>query len=379
MPALCGSQGPMVCLYGAVCNETTGWCDNCPAGFRDDEVLYQGNRNCGLNEAFVIFVYVFTAVCSLLVAGFSLEASRGKKRSRMKTTLHLGFAWNVVFTASLLTHYLEGFRFGVATVVLNTLMLMIVNTQVSIVSYSMENFLVLVCNYKKTKYSLYFKEVSWYCFWMLNKLVFGMVMLIGAAQNNPYLFNAGQVSMSVSLIIEVFANIVKGFRSNRRLVTAVNQLHTDLKTDRLNPVVKEFAEKVQKTMYIGPIYGVFVLGLGTFIPVLFAIYDSSIPYVFILWSVIIIFQPVIGIGPILLLKSKLGAQLDKGSKSATRGGATATAPSDNSRADGALSIPGSPGGSTESGTIISKKTLKKGKHGTATVEDARQLSTSAAD
>ena len=81
MPAHCGPFGPMICLNGATCNETTGSCENCPYGFTNDLTLFRGNVNCGLNETGIYFIYLFTVVFAFTVSAVAAASAYPKKRA----------------------------------------------------------------------------------------------------------------------------------------------------------------------------------------------------------------------------------------------------------------------------------------------------------
>ena len=318
MPALCGPLGPMICLNQATCNVTSGFCENCPAGFRNDEVMFQGNQNCGLSVVGITFIYIFTGVFALAVGTTALLAAIRKKKSRMRKMLFLVTAWNFVLPFYVLAHYLEGYRFGIASVILFTTILMMVNTQVSVMTYTIESFMNVLCSNTVSSQRIYRVALAWYGFWMLNKLICAIVMLVGVAEESSYVFNIGQATLACSLLVEVGSNIFNARRHDQRLVRAVHALHKDLKLDSVNPVVREFAERVAKGSIILPFYALLFLTLGIAIPVLFIVYDSSVPYAFVMWALLVMTWPLLGFQPIILLQTKLGRQMDR-----TGGGSTA--------------------------------------------------------
>ena len=314
---MCGSLGPMVCLNGASCNQTVGFCENCPTGYRDDEVLYQGNQNCGLSIAGIGFVYLFTAVFGLAVSATALSTAIYKKKSRMRKILFLVAIWNFTLPFLMLSHYLEGYRFGIVSTILFTAVLMMVNTQVSVMRYTIDTFMKVLCKNSTSNEHIYNVAVGWYVFWMIDKLVCGIVMLVGLGSGDVRLYNIGQVTLDCCLLVEVGANVVQAYRHDGRIYRAVKALHKDLKQNSMNPVVLEFAARVQKSQYILPFYALVIVTAGSVVPVLFVIYDSSVPYAFVVFALIATTWPLCGFEPIILMRTKLGQQIDRTGRTTT--------------------------------------------------------------
>jgi len=121
----------------------------------------------------------------------------------------------------------------------------------------------------------------------------------------------------VSVVIEVAANILRGFATNVITARAVNKLQDNIKSNKATSVVKEFSQRRSGVLWVMPIYGVVVLAAGAAMPVLFVIYDSSIPYAFVIFDLTVMTWPAVGIVPIAVLRTKLGAQMDRNKDSST--------------------------------------------------------------
>jgi len=309
MPAHCGPLGPMECLYGSSCNVTSGVCVDCPAGFQNDEVVFKGNQNCGLDVAGLVVIYVFTTIFSLIVSLVSLDVAVKKKKSRMRSLLLLVTLWTFLVPCLMLSHWLEGYTFGVVSSILMIAIVMLINTQVSMFQYTIDSFMGLLCNYSSQE-EIYKRELYWYSFWMSIKVVFGLIIIISNAANSIDQFNIAQVCLLVFMVIEVGANVFRGHRINGKMLKAVEDLHSGLSMDRMNPIIKEFAVRVHNLRYVGPLYGAIFLACAIAIIISFVIYDSSIPYAFVLFDFIVLTWPVLGLIPVLVLRTKLGVHMD---------------------------------------------------------------------
>jgi len=316
MPAHCGTQGPMLCLYGSVCNDTLGVCVDCPAGFRDDTTFFKGNQNCGLNVAGLVVVYFLTTLFALLVGVSALRTALAKKRSKMRSLLFLVATWNFIIPFMLLSHYLEGFQYGPVAMFLNVLILMLVNTQVSVYLHTKDLFMDLLLHYS-TPEKIHRDHLLWYCFWMAQKLVFGLLAFISAIIDDDGLFNIAQVCLGVSITIEVVANIARGFMTSSKTLKAIEVVRTKIESAQMSPVVTEFAERTAKTRWIMPVYGITFIFAGIALPILFVIFDSSVPYVFVFFDFMMLTWPAVGMIPVAVMKTKLGVQMDRGKESST--------------------------------------------------------------
>jgi hypothetical protein len=303
----------MVCLHGSVCNETLGGvCTGCPSGFRDDETLFIGNRNCGLDEKGFIAVYFIASVFALSVAGWAFMVARPKKNSLMRGMLFFVSAWTSCIPALCLAHYLAGFRNGIAAIVIYSIILMLVNTQTFILMYQVERILSILLD-KRDMSRLYRRCVQWFVFWMAVKVTCAVALLIGEATHNSALYNNAQMALLFSLLVEVPANCAKQTITNESLIKSAKALHGSLKMSS-NPIVLEFASKVERTRWILPLYGTVILTAGICVLATFIIYESSVPYAYILQAYLLCTWPILGVRPIGLVRSKLGARLERSSK-----------------------------------------------------------------
>lgn len=311
MPARCGSQGPMLCLYGSICNETLGVCTDCPVGFTNDQVLFKGNQNCGLSIAGMIVVYCITGIFALCIALVAFKSIVGKKKSRVRSVILLVMSWNLLIPCMLLAHGLEGFQYGPVAVFLSTCILMMVNTEVSAMQYTVETVMNMVLHHSTSR-KIFYQNVTWYIFWMVQKIAFGLVCFISAVLNNIDLFNIVQLCLSVSIVTEVLVNLIRGYTSNRRTVAAVMGLRVKSGQRNLNPVIEEFAMRMNRTRCILPLYAIGFVFAAAAVPALFVVYDSSIPYAFIMFDILVLTWPSVGLPPIIVFHSKLGPHMDNG-------------------------------------------------------------------
>jgi hypothetical protein len=313
MVGKCGPQGAMTCMYGSTCNETSAQCINCPAGFRDDNVVFLGNHNCGLPEVAMYAIYSIVVAISLSVGVWALLVAIRRKRNRMTYMLYLCLLWNVMIAFYALAHYLEGFTHGPIATTLYIIVLMLVNTQVIIYMHSVEHFMGLLCNVSSPKRVYQFLK-RWYIFWMMNKLICGIIMLIGTSTGNVDLFNNTQVALICCLCVEVLANVSRTYYSNMRLVRAAYMLHSQLHVgtkNQSNPIIVEFATKVKNVRFFMPFYGLIWAALAVMTPILFRLNNGTIPYFFVMWAFSVFTWPMVGFRPILLLRSQLGRHMDK--------------------------------------------------------------------
>ena len=318
MPAKCGPLGPMECLNGATCNVTSGDCVGCPAGYRDDEVLFVGNKNCGVNEAAIIVVYFVSAIFSVVVSVFAASGIKNRRRSRIKASLLIISIWTALVPFYCLAHYLEGFRMGLITTILFLIISMLVNGATFFLQYTIGSFLRLILN-NGIKQDVLRGYLLWHGFWELNKVACGIPMIIGAATGDDSLYNSGLLALTVFLFIEIAGNIGSSYLIHRRLISNVRDLHSTMQMNKLSPVVKEFAERVAKTLWIGPFWGLLTLVAGTAIVALYIVFDSSIPYVCVIWALLLLTWPLVGVGPVIMLRTKLGIHIDHGTPSGTTG------------------------------------------------------------
>lgn len=312
MPALCAPLGPMLCLNGATCNSTTGLCDNCPVGFRNDETLFRGNVNCGLDLAGIYFVYIFTALLSLFVMVLAMTTAMRKKKSRMRNLLFLICTWNLVIIFLLLAHYLDGFRFGVASVILLFLVLGLVNTQVFAFEYSIASFLAIINNNPNSNQQIYQFQLRWYLFWMSIKFICFVLSEISLGVDNLNMFNIVMLVTGVSLFIEVSLNVFIGYRRNTNFVLGMKALQSNVtSTTKISntPALIELSQKLEKSRLITVAYGILIFSIGALIPILFGVFDSSVPYSVFFFSLIVISWPFLGIQVILVLQSSYGKRL----------------------------------------------------------------------
>jgi hypothetical protein len=314
MAAKCGSQGPMICLHGSECNETTGFCGSCPVGFRDDNVLFIGNHNCGVEDASMYAIYIIASICAITVGTRALFVALKRKQNRMTKVLYLDVIWNFLIPFYSLSHYLNGMTYGPSSVVFLIVILMLVNTQVVVYMHSVEHFMGLLCNVSSPQ-RVYLFMKRWYIFWMLNKLMCGIPMLIGSITGSVDLFNIAQLVLTCSLFIEVSSNVGRQYYTNTKLVKAAHVLHKDIHVNSAdsgaNPIVMDFAKKVKAAKFIIPIYGMVFVTAAISIPVLFAIYGGAIPHIYVCFGVTLITWPMVGIRPIMILRTRLGQHMDK--------------------------------------------------------------------
>jgi len=310
MPAKCGALGPMICLNGAVCNETLGECSGCPAGFRDDETVFRGNRNCGLNEAAMYFIYSFSGIFSIFVCAAAFLSAMHRKASRLRKMFLLIGLWTGMVPFTVLAHYLDGMRYGIATTVLYVLTIMAVNVQVALLFSVFEGFMAVACNLPR-KDDIQRKILYINIFWFSTKVVFGLVMLGGLIASRDDVFNAGQLALGISLMLEVTSNVIRVHFTSGRIIRSVQALHSDLTSTSVNPVVMEFAKRIQSQRWSMPAYAVIYFLVSLAQPILYVVFDSSIPYQVVLYAVVVMTWPMIGAVPVLALKTKLGKQMDK--------------------------------------------------------------------
>jgi len=317
MPAKCGSQGPMLCLYGSVCNDTTGVCQDCPAGVINDQVIFKGNQNCGLAVTGMICVYVIVTFLSVMVSGCAFKIAREKRKSRMRKLLWLVSFWTLLIPCLMLSHYLEGFSFGIASVIFLTLILILVSLQTSMFQYTMDTFMGVLCNYSSPE-TMYQKELIWFAIWTFQKFIVCVLLVVSIASENDDWYNAMMLCVSVFVVIELACNVIRGSTQNKAMVRAVEKLKLELQSNQnsINPIVKEFAERVHDSRFVGPTISSLFMGLGVALIILFIKYDSAIPYAFVIYDILNLAWPLIGLIPMAVLRSKLGTQLDK---SKTRG------------------------------------------------------------
>ena len=236
----------MLCLYGSICNETTGFCDECPQGYRNDEVLFIGNQNCGVSETAMYVIYILCAIFSLSTSFWSFQTARKRKKSVMRDLLILNTVWNFLIVCLLVSHYLEGFKNGVVSVILYTTILMMVNTQVLVLMYLIERYMGVLCNFSSPQ-TVYRFMRSWYIFWMLCKFISGLVVLIAAGIDNVRMYNIAQMCLIGSVLLEVSLNVLRAMYTNSRFINEISRLHGVGGELRLNPnpILLEFAEQVK--------------------------------------------------------------------------------------------------------------------------------------
>jgi len=136
-------------------------------------------------------------------------------------------------------------------------------------------------------------------------------MLIGICIENDEVFNGAQLALCCSLFVEVSANIYLEHRNNEKLIRTVHELHRGLNVNTINPAVVDFAQRIEKGRYINPIWCLTVFSVGVIVPVLFVVYASSIPFEVVFWAYVVMTWPLLGVFPIILLRTKLGVQLQR--------------------------------------------------------------------
>lgn len=262
-----------------------------------------------MSIAGMAFMYIFTSVFALYVAVFSFLTALRKKQSSMQKMLYLAAFWNLLIPFLMLAHYLEGFHSGSVAIILNTIILMLANTQVIIFMYTMEKFIAILCNFTATD-NIYTFMKYWYIFWMTVKLICGSCVLAGELSGNVAMYNGSQLAFVCTILIEVGANSFRGGSSNFKLIRHVKILHGNIQSAN-NPVVLEFAERVEKSRYVLPIYGVIFVSVGIAVPILYLMYDSSIPYAFVIYGIMVMTWPTVGLRPLLILRTQIGQHLGK--------------------------------------------------------------------
>ena len=304
----------MICLNSAICNETTGLCVDCPAGFTNDEVFFQGNVNCGLNIRGLEAIYIITSAFAIFVFVVSFFAALRKKKSLMKKILFLTSAWNLFIPPSMLAHYLEGYKFGAAAIVLTFIVLFSVNTITIIIMYHLATFSALIDNKQtgsRVKIYLFYKY--WHRFWMFNKLVFLVVILVGLIIQNIDIINAGILATIFSLFVEVSLNIFIILRGNIRFVRAIKKLQNELDgsvtvTHKMDTLV-DLAKKFQQARILLFAYGIIFFLIGAGLVTLYIVFDSSVPYAVVFFGLTFISWPMVGLIAVALLRSNYAKQI----------------------------------------------------------------------
>ena len=308
--AKCGSQGPMICLNSAVCNATTGNCDHCPPGFRNDDTVFQGNQNCGLVESAIYAIYFIAGFFAIVVCLINLHEGYLylvlKRNSRMKKLLFLASFWNFLLPIFLFCHYIEGFRFGIASTTFCVFILMCIQTQLMVFEYSLEMFLNFMYYHEnpQTAFKIFIYS---YIFWIINKFTYYLVILAGLVSKDTFLSNSGMLYMTVSVLFENIVNVSLAMQRNLKFVKGVKNLHID------NEVISSLAKKLETIRYMGPLFVIVIASVTITIITLYVVYDSSIPYSFILFALLVFITPMMGIMLLVLLKGAMKHQLIRSS------------------------------------------------------------------
>jgi hypothetical protein len=258
-------------------------------------------------------VYITGAILSWVLTLLALSGVWGRKWSRIKITLILVATWSFLIPVYFFVHWQEGLKHGPGAATLLMVIVALVNTQATLFNYTLENFLGLVLNTngRPLKHAGTYYAVSYFGGTTL-RVVAHFVTIVGAARGDDRLFNGGIVAFGIIVVFEVTAIVVRAVQVNRELVRSVQALHSDLRVMNLNPVVVEFAERLDRARWIGPSYSVVAFGVGVSFPILYVRFDTSIPYAFALWAILVLSWPMIGTAPIVMVRSKLGMQMEKG-------------------------------------------------------------------
>ena len=311
MPACCGSCGPMLCFNSAYCNETFGVCQGCPTGFLNDEVLFQGNINCGLGRTWIIPIYIVTSIFAFFVSISTLVVGLRKKKSSMRSLLFFASFWNFLLIFLMLAHYFDGFKFGYASLALVYVVLCCTNIQTSVLEYNFSIFLCLVSN-TSSKREIYRFGIIWFVFWMSVKVIGIVSSMASLSMHQLNALNGVVLFSLIALFVEVSSNVFIHVRRNYIFVQGVRRLQSNLLTSAANNsfnISIELAQKLNHVRWLVTCYGVLFFLIGLLVPILYVIYDSSIPYGFVIFGFLVITWPLFGLNLIILLNTRWGREI----------------------------------------------------------------------
>ena len=193
--------GDFDCLFGFPCNQTTGICD-CTNSiyFAQDTVLFITN-NCGLPIIGLDVGYVLAAVFAMFVSLWSLREGR-KRAIGTKRLLYIGALWTILLPFLQLSHFLEGRRFGFATVTLFYIIIQLVNIQVVMFSFQIFALLAILAKPAAIR-KLRLMLLAWLAFWSLLKIIPTLLLYIALSIHSTFFFNAVMFTWGELLVIEV--------------------------------------------------------------------------------------------------------------------------------------------------------------------------------
>jgi hypothetical protein len=104
------------------------------------------------------------------------------------------------------------------------------------------------------------------------------------------------------------------YSAHYRIDTAVDRFRLDnanrmIPSSNVNPILEQFAQKIKQARFIAIGYTtIFFLLAGITVPIVHVIYDSEIPYVFVIFALLVMMWLY---WLIIVLRSNIGKQMDK--------------------------------------------------------------------